>query len=337
MKIAIYKDQTIAIDAAGIATNLSRLVPNIETYIGKKNIAINGFFVMAPATYVRVKPQISRTATDCDLVFIFTEKPYDNNYFWESDNSVIIVSLAGWENLTTLSMNNGALYFICAIIIRHLNIGSSHQINTGCINDFWRDKKGIDVGMRSAYICPDCLKQSSRRLSKANTHLLEQLQAVLNELSNASRLNMDISEYWKLHSTPDDFDVFLCHNSAEKDIIRDMNARLKSHSIRTWFDEEQLPPGRLWQDELEKQIGQIRTAALFVGDSGVGPWQEMELRSFLEEFLRRSCPVIPVILPECKAVPQLPLFLRQLTWVDFRKKTPDPFKQLLWGITGKKP
>jgi hypothetical protein len=26
-----------------------------------------------------------------------------------------------------------------------------------------------------------------------------------------------------------------------------------------------------------------------------------------------------------------------MTWVDFRKQEPDPLKQLIWGITGKKP
>ncbi|MDP2953249.1 MAG: toll/interleukin-1 receptor domain-containing protein, partial [Chloroflexota bacterium] len=115
------------------------------------------------------------------------------------------------------------------------------------------------------------------------------------------------------------------------------NGRLVQSKIRTWLDEEQLPPGRAWQDLLEEQIQSVRTAAVFVGRSGVGPWQNIEIRAFLQEFVRRQCPVIPVILPDCTKVPPLPLFLRQLTWVDFRKKTPDPFSLLVWGITGVKP
>ena len=33
---------------------------------------------------------------------------------------------------------------------------------------------------------------------------------------------------------------------------------------------------------------------------------------------------------------KLPLILEGMTWVDFRKQEPDPMKQLIWGITGKR-
>jgi formylglycine-generating enzyme required for sulfatase activity len=51
----------------------------------------------------------------------------------------------------------------------------------------------------------------------------------------------------------------------------------------------------------------------------------------------RDCPVIPVLLPNAPTKPDLPVFLRQFTWVDFRISDPDPMYQLRWGITGKKP
>ena len=167
--------------------------------------------------------------------------------------------------------------------------------------------------------------------------LLDELTAVLDDLSTASRSGMDICEFWSLKKKHETFDVFMCHNSEDKPAVLAMNARLQDRGIKTWLDEEQLPPGRFWQDILEEQIGSVKTAAIFVGNSGIGPWQHMEIRGFLQEFVRRKCPVIPVILQECPNVPQLPLFLSQLTWVDFRKKAPDPFDRLLWGITGVKP
>ena len=39
----------------------------------------------------------------------------------------------------------------------------------------------------------------------------------------------------------------------------------------------------------------------------------------------------------CQNVPELPPFLKGMTWVDFRKRDPDPLAQLIWGITGQKP
>jgi hypothetical protein len=69
----------------------------------------------------------------------------------------------------------------------------------------------------------------------------------------------------------------------------------------------------------------------------VGPWQEQELYGFLREFASRQSPVIPVLLQDSPKKPQLPVFLRGMTWVDFRVTDPDPLSRLIWGITGRRP
>ena len=69
----------------------------------------------------------------------------------------------------------------------------------------------------------------------------------------------------------------------------------KKRGIITWFDEEQLPSredisaGITWKQTWNK----FKTAAVFVGSSGFGPWQDIESRAFLTEFVRRKCPIIP--------------------------------------------
>jgi GTPase SAR1 family protein len=131
-----------------------------------------------------------------------------------------------------------------------------------------------------------------------------------------------------------DFDVFLCHNGDDKPAVRSVAKRLREQGILPWLDEDELIPGRPWQEELERQIGNIRAAAVFVGPGGIGPWQNRELRAFLNEFAKRACPVIPVLLPEATA-PELPIFLREMTWVDLRDQ--DGIERLVWGITGRRP
>jgi WD40 repeat protein len=133
-----------------------------------------------------------------------------------------------------------------------------------------------------------------------------------------------------------DFDVFLCHNAADKPAVRLLAQRLREHGILPWLDENELRPGRDWQEELERQIRNIRTAVVFVGPSGTGPWQSREMRAFLNEFAERGCPVIPVLLPQA-AAPELPVFLRSMTWVDLRTQDSDGIERLIWGITGRKP
>src|SRR5947209_9114611 len=93
-----------------------------------------------------------------------------------------------------------------------------------------------------------------------------------------------------------DFDVFLCHNNMDKAAVKKIGEQLKERGILPWLDQWELRPGKTWQRLLAKRIGQIKSAAVFVGKDGVGPWQQEELESFLSEFVRRGCSVIPVLL-----------------------------------------
>ncbi|MBA2680822.1 MAG: toll/interleukin-1 receptor domain-containing protein [Ktedonobacteraceae bacterium] len=133
-----------------------------------------------------------------------------------------------------------------------------------------------------------------------------------------------------------DFDVFLCHNGQDKPAVKQMAVQLMNSGILPWLDEWELRPGLPWQRALEEQIEKIKAAAVFVGKNGLGPWQQQELDAFLRAFVRRDCPVIPVLLPDAPQEPALPVFLQTMTWVDFRHADPDPLQRLIWGITGQR-
>lgn len=102
------------------------------------------------------------------------------------------------------------------------------------------------------------------------------------------------------------------------------------------LDEWELPPFVRWQDELEKVIEEIKAVAVFIGPSGIGPWEDMEMRAFLEQFARRKIRIGPVLLPGCPKKPRLPIFMESFGWVDFRTADPDPMSQLIWGIRGER-
>jgi hypothetical protein len=93
-----------------------------------------------------------------------------------------------------------------------------------------------------------------------------------------------------------DFDVFLCHNGEDKPAVKRIGELLKERGILPWLDEWELRPGLPWQSALGQQIGQIKSAAVFVGKNGRGTWQDLELEAFLRQFVKRGCPVIPVLL-----------------------------------------
>ena len=132
------------------------------------------------------------------------------------------------------------------------------------------------------------------------------------------------------------FDVFLCHNSEDKAEIRLIADELIRKGLNPWLDEREILPGTVWQDVLSRQIGTIKAAAVFVGKSGISPWQQMEIRTLIDQFVKRACPVIPVILSLATEMPELPIFLQNFHWVDFRQNHPDPYERLISGIAGKK-
>jgi hypothetical protein len=132
------------------------------------------------------------------------------------------------------------------------------------------------------------------------------------------------------------YDVFLCYKSEDKPAVKNIGNQLKDWGIAPWLDMWDIPPGRPWQREIEKQIESIPSAAVLVGQAGIGPWQQLEIEAFLREFENRGCPVIPVLLPDAPDKPKLPPFLNGMQWVDFRTSDPNPLEHLIWGITGKR-
>ena len=131
-----------------------------------------------------------------------------------------------------------------------------------------------------------------------------------------------------------EYDVFMCYNTEDEGAVKTIAYRLIDRYLLPWLDAWDVSPGCPVIRSLEEQIDRINSAAVFVGESGMGPWQRSEYEALLLKSKGRGCRVIPVILPDCHEVPELPAFLAGLKWVDFRRSEPDPLLELIWGITG---
>jgi hypothetical protein len=130
---------------------------------------------------------------------------------------------------------------------------------------------------------------------------------------------------------PEEFDVFLCHNSKDKDFILEIYNRLLDRGIQPWIDDD-LIPGRRSLADLAQQIRQVRSVAVFVGKHGIGRWQQQEIDLAIAENTKRGMPVIPVWLEDAPDGFEMPHFLENFTWVDFRQTRLDPFERLVKGI-----
>lgn len=134
-----------------------------------------------------------------------------------------------------------------------------------------------------------------------------------------------------------DFDVFLSYRRSDRNEVRLVGDLLEQEGILPWLDVAEVRPGQIWQKVLEDQIGRIKSAAVFVGAGGLGPWQEEEMYAFLQEFHRRGSPVIPVLLPTAPREPRLPVLLRNRDWVDLRRPRREALDSLIWAVTGQRP
>jgi hypothetical protein len=137
----------------------------------------------------------------------------------------------------------------------------------------------------------------------------------------------------------DQFDVFLAHNSRDKDAVLEIARRLRQEGIHPWIDVEQIPPGRWFQDAIQAAIPRVGSAAVVLGHHGLGQWQALELRGFVSQCVERKLPVIPVLLPGVKEMPSDLLFLRELSAVKFTAGLEDEHAigRLVWGIRGRRP
>ncbi|MEP7340459.1 MAG: toll/interleukin-1 receptor domain-containing protein [Acidobacteriota bacterium] len=139
------------------------------------------------------------------------------------------------------------------------------------------------------------------------------------------------------------YDVFLSHNTNDKPQVEILAARLENEAkLKPFLDKWHLVPGDPWQEGLEKALDQSATCAVFLGPSGLGVWENEEMRLALEERVRNnSFRVIPVLLPQADPgnKDSLPRFLRRLRWVDFRAGLDDQeaFGDLVAGIRGLPP
>lgn len=136
---------------------------------------------------------------------------------------------------------------------------------------------------------------------------------------------------------PESFDVFLSYNAREQHLVADIASVLHRAGLRVWIDTWELRPGLPWQEAIEEGIRTSRAVAIFVGASGLGPWQEPEMRAFLARSRTERIPVIPVLLPGSPDSADLTMFLQAFTVVDLRPGvTEGGIERLVWGITGKR-
>ena len=174
MKCVIYADNTLPLAVEPLVKLLNQVCKVIAFSAGSRTLRIERPRLSCPSSYRLLPADLLAETSGFDLAFLCTNVPYDNNYFFDSTGAEVLISFSGWNLLTELPVANGLAYFIASIVCNQRAVGKSHRENTGCINDFWWDKRGIDVGMRAAFVCRKCFESY-----RGNPGILADIQALL--------------------------------------------------------------------------------------------------------------------------------------------------------------
>ena len=99
------------------------------------------------------------------------------------------------------------------------------------------------------------------------------------------------------------YDVFLCHHEPDGAAVQELARQLVKEGIQPWFDGWNLIPGDPYQEAVEDALDLCECVAVFVGPSGIGPWQHEQMRVSIQRRVdarrsgQRRFRVIPVLLP----------------------------------------
>ena len=130
--------------------------------------------------------------------------------------------------------------------------------------------------------------------------------------------------------TPE-FDAFISYSSADESWVQNLRNALTAKGIRVWLDKDQIRPGDLFIEALERGIASSKCVALVVSpESTRSGWVKEEYHRALG--LQAQVRLIPLLLRNA----EVPGFLSSRKWIDFRdpKRFADGIEELRWGITG---
>ena len=140
-----------------------------------------------------------------------------------------------------------------------------------------------------------------------------------------------------------EYAVFLCHNSEDKAVVRNINEALRQeYNLRTFLDESRLVAGEEWERSIQAAMSESGSCAIMLGPNGWGGYQlSGEAKPALARRSRDpTFRVIPVLLPGARPEELLDLreFFVRTHWVAFRNAgDPLAIRALASAISGENP
>jgi hypothetical protein len=115
----------------------------------------------------------------------------------------------------------------------------------------------------------------------------------------------------------EEFDIFLSHHSSDKPWVIALKAALTARGVKVWLDQDEIRPGDLYIDALERGVELSRCVAVVISPRSLkSRWVKEEYSRALQLFnsRERDVRIIPCLIQDAA----LPGFLSTRHYVDFR-------------------
>ncbi len=124
--------------------------------------------------------------------------------------------------------------------------------------------------------------------------------------------------------------IFISYNHSDKDFAESLAVNLVQAKQNVWIDKWELNAGDSLIERIENALGDADAILVLLSKNSVqSEWCKKELRSGLvRELEEKSVLVIPLVLDDC----EIPLFLREKLWIDFRKDKDEQLAFLLRSL-----
>jgi TIR domain len=123
---------------------------------------------------------------------------------------------------------------------------------------------------------------------------------------------------------------FICHSSADKDVVRRLAGDLRQSGIEAWFDEWEIRPGDSIIDKINEGISGCEVFIVVISRNSVASrWVREELNAAVIRRIRDQARLIPVRLDNS----EVPALLSSLKHVDLSRYEAG-LRELVEGVAG---
>lgn len=121
--------------------------------------------------------------------------------------------------------------------------------------------------------------------------------------------------------------LFISYSTKDSDFVDKLSKELLLKRIHVWLDKWEMKPGDSLLDKIQDGITESSFLLVVLSNNSIkSEWCKKELNSgLMRELNEKKVVVIPVLIEDC----EIPLFLQEKVYADFRKNFDNGFKELI--------